>query len=174
MLSGITHGSCILVSSGGCNEVGVEGFGGGGVVEGAAGAGVELVGDGVEVGLGVGGQVGAFGEVVADQAVGVFVGAALPGRMGVGEVDRDAGGDGELGVVGHFFALVPGQGAAQRLGEGGDVRGERGGDGLGGVAVGQGDDQAVAGGALGEGDHRGLVRGADDQVAFPVAGHGPV
>ena len=42
-----------LVSSGGCNEELVEGFGGGGVAQGAAGAGIELVGDGVEVCLGV-------------------------------------------------------------------------------------------------------------------------
>src|SRR5262249_18591914 len=98
-----------LLSSGGCNEEVVEGFGGGGVAGGAAGAGVELVGDGVEFCLGVGGQVGAFGQVVADQAVGVLVGAALPGGVGVGEVDRDAGGDGEGGVAGHFLAAVPGQ-----------------------------------------------------------------
>jgi hypothetical protein len=38
-----------------CNEVFVEGFGGGGVVEDAAGAGVELAGDVVELVLGVAG-----------------------------------------------------------------------------------------------------------------------
>src|SRR5215475_671701 len=97
-----------LMSSGGCNEELVEGFGGGVVAEGFAGAGVELVGDGVELVLGVGAQVGAFGQVVADQAVGVLVGAALPGRVGVGEVDGDAGGDGEGGVGFHLGAAVPG------------------------------------------------------------------
>ena len=56
-------------------------------------------------------EVGAFGQVLAQQAVGVLVGAALPGGMGVAEVDRDAGGDGEVGVVGHFLALIPGDGA---------------------------------------------------------------
>ena len=69
-----------LVSSGGCNEEVAEGFGGGGVAEGAAGAGVEFAGDVVELCLGDGAEVGdAFGVVVADQAVGVLVGAALPG-----------------------------------------------------------------------------------------------
>ena len=38
-------------------------------------------------------QVGALGEVLAQEAVGVLVGAALPGAMRVAEVDRDAGGD---------------------------------------------------------------------------------
>ena len=69
-----------LVSSGGCNEEVVEGFGGGGAGEGAAGPGAEFRGGAVELCLGDGGEVGdAFGVVVADQAVGVLVGAALPG-----------------------------------------------------------------------------------------------
>jgi len=41
---------------------------------------------------GIGAHVGAFGEVLKKQAVGVFVAAALPGRAEVGEVDLDAGG----------------------------------------------------------------------------------
>ena len=69
---------------------------------------VELVGDGVEVGLGVDGEVGAFGHPLAEEAVGVLVGAALPGRVGVAEVDVDAGVDAERGVLGHLPALVPG------------------------------------------------------------------
>ena len=68
----------MLVSSGCCNEEVVEGFGGGAVAECLAGAGVELAGDGVELVLGVSGQVGALGLVVADQAAGVLAGAALP------------------------------------------------------------------------------------------------
>src|SRR5215469_6962207 len=43
-------------------------------------------------------QVGAFGQVLAQQAVGVLVRSALPGRVGVAEVDRDVSGDGEVGV----------------------------------------------------------------------------
>ena len=45
----------------------------------------------VEFGAGVAVQVGAFGEVLAQQAVGVLVGAALPGRVRVGEVDPQPG-----------------------------------------------------------------------------------
>jgi hypothetical protein len=33
-------------------------------------------------------QVGAFGQILAQQAIGVLVGAPLPGVVGMGEVDR--------------------------------------------------------------------------------------
>jgi hypothetical protein len=47
-------------------------------------------------------------------------------------------------------------------------------DGFGGAPVGQVDEHHVAGGALDEGADRRRAVGADDQVAFPVPGHGPV
>ena len=61
----------------------------------------------------VGAQVGAFGEVVAQKAVYVLVGAALPGRVRVGEVDIDRcllrqlfgfGGSSHFGVWGVVLA----------------------------------------------------------------------
>ena len=48
-------------------------------LEGLSRAFVELLGDGVEVGLGQGAEVEASGQVLAQQAVGVLVAAALPG-----------------------------------------------------------------------------------------------
>ena len=36
-------------------------------------------------------EVGAFGEVLAEQTVGVLVGAALPWTLGVAEVDVEVG-----------------------------------------------------------------------------------
>ena len=45
---------------------------------GGSGAVVQFVGDGVEVGL-VAGDGGSFGQVAADEPVGVFVGSSLPG-----------------------------------------------------------------------------------------------
>ena len=45
----------------------VEGFGGGDPAEGFAGSAVELGGDGGEVFGGVDGEVGAFGEVLAQE-----------------------------------------------------------------------------------------------------------
>ena len=45
----------------------------------------------VEFVLGVSAEVVSFGEILAYQAVGVFVDAALPWAVWVGEVDLDAG-----------------------------------------------------------------------------------
>ena len=83
----------------------------GGLGEGEAFAGpvVEFVGDGVEVRFGDGGEVGALGEVLPEEAVGVFVRAALPGGVRVAEEDVDAGVEADLFSVAHLGALVPGQ-----------------------------------------------------------------
>ena len=83
---------------GGSNEF-VECFCGGAVAEGGSGAVVEFVGDGVEVGL-VAGDGGSFGEVSADEPVGVFVGSSLPGAVGVSEEHLHAGVVGEALVAG--------------------------------------------------------------------------
>ena len=42
---------------------------------------VQAVGDGIELGLGVDGQIGALGQVLAQQPVGVLAAATLPGAM---------------------------------------------------------------------------------------------
>ena len=39
-------------------------------------------------------EVGALGEVLADQAVGVLVGGTPPGAVRIGEADLDVGGGG--------------------------------------------------------------------------------
>ena len=84
-------------------------LGGGLEVEGFAGSGVEFVGDGVELGLGDGGEVRALGKILAQQTVGVFVAAALPGAVGIAEIDFHIGGQGKAGVAGQFGSPVPGQ-----------------------------------------------------------------
>ena len=103
-------------------------------VQDDAGSAVEAVLDGLDLGVGDGGEAGALGEVVADQAVGVLVGGALPGAVGVGEVDRDVGGGGEDGVLGHLAALVPGDRGSHGPGQVSDHGLQGGGDGLGVVA----------------------------------------
>ena len=81
-------------------------------------------------------EVGAFGEVLAEETVGVLVGSALPWTLGVAEVDVEVGVCAELGVLGHFDSLVPGQRAAELLGQGGDRRSDSVSYGLGaGVGV---------------------------------------
>ena len=74
-----------------------------------------------------------LGKYWPQQAVGVLVGAALPGAVGVTEVDVEVGIDSQLGVLGHLGALVPGQRAAQLLGQRGDRRGDGVAHGLGAV-----------------------------------------
>jgi hypothetical protein len=61
-------------------------------------------------------QVGAFGQVLAERAVGVIVRSALPGLMRVAEIHCNIGGDVEVGMVGHLLGLVPGGAAASSAG----------------------------------------------------------
>ena len=143
-------------------------------VQDDAGSAVEAVLDGLDLGVGDIGEAGAFGEVLADQAVGVLVGGALPGAVGVGEVDRDVGGGGEVGVPGHLASLVPGDRGPYGSGQVSDHGLQGGGDGLGVVAGAQAVYEHEAAGALHQGDQGAAPAGADDQVALPVTRHGPV
>src|SRR3954454_20180791 len=61
-------------------------------------------------------EVGALWKVLAQQPVGVLVRAALPRAVGIAEVDRHASLDPELGVLGHFRSLIPGQRSSQLFG----------------------------------------------------------
>src|SRR5215469_4534465 len=151
-----------------------EFFGGGSVAEAFAGPVVEFGGDGLEPGGGAGAQVGALGQVLAEQAVDVFVATALPGGVRVGEVDGDAGGGGDALVLGGFLAAVPGEG----LGEPGRQRAHVLDDGVGdggGVVPGvQRQQGEVAGGALDDGADGGVVCfQPHDQVAVVWAGDQP-
>ena len=67
----------------------VEGFGGCLPAKGLSWPGVECDGDRVEVGSRVSGEVGALGEVLPEQAVGVLVGATLPGTARIAEVEDE-------------------------------------------------------------------------------------
>ena len=157
---------------GGSNEF-VECFCWGAVAEGGSGAVVELVGDGVEVGL-VAGDGGSFGQVAADEPVGVFVGSSLPGAVGVSEEHLHAGVVGQALVAGHFWALVPGQCAHRLVGQALDAAGERVTDLVGFPPQRQGDDDQVAGRALNQGRVRAGPVLADNQVAFPVTRDFPI
>ena len=74
----------------------------------------------------------------------------------------------------HLAALIPGEGAFEFGGQGGHGGGECVTDGLGVAIAGQVDEQDVAGGAFDQGADLGSLVFADDEVAFPVAGYGPV
>ena len=57
---------------------------------------VELVSDTIEVRLGKLAQIGALGEVLAQQPVRVLVRPALPGRMRIAKIHLDPGVDADL------------------------------------------------------------------------------
>ncbi len=52
---------------------------------------------------------GVFGDVLADEFVGVLDSTALPGGVGSGEVDRNAKGLGGFGVTDELAAIVIGE-----------------------------------------------------------------
>jgi len=54
-------------------------------------------------------QVGPFGEVLAEQAIGVLVGTALPRALRIAEVNIDVGRQAKPPMIGQFLAAVPGQ-----------------------------------------------------------------
>ena len=95
-------------STGRCNSL-LESSGRSRVAERLARPGVQLERDAVEVLLAVDRKVGALGEVLSEQAIGVLVRAALPGAPRVGEVDLDIGGQGEPLVGGELHAPIPGE-----------------------------------------------------------------
>ena len=100
--------------------------------------------------------------------------ATLPGARRVAEVDLDVAVDREAGVLGHLLSLIPGQRAAERLGQSLDALGERVPHGLGGAPAGELDQHREAGLTLNERRDRGAAGLPDDQVALPVAGDGAV
>ena len=135
-------------------------------------------------------EVGAFGEILTEETVGVVVGAALPWTLGVAEVDVEVGVCAELSVLGHFGSLVPGLGAAELLGQGGDRLSDSVAYGLGAVAGKRGpvvdpllfsvawhgwevSQHRESGGALHQRPDRGTPK-SGDQVTFPVSWHCPV
>jgi len=119
-------------------------------------------------------EIRSLRHVLTKQAVGVLVGAALPGAVGVAEVDLDTGVDRESLVARHLPALVPGDTPLQLLGERRDGRLHRGVDLLGFTPIGEMQEHDEARRALNEGADSGTVIRALNEVTLPVARHGPI
>ena len=81
-----------------------------------SGARIQPMGNGVQLSLGIAGQVCPFGQVLAQQPIGILIGAALPGAVRIGKKDLDRKPLGQLLVLGHFFPSIVGQGFAQGRG----------------------------------------------------------
>ena len=91
-------------------------FQGRGEVQTFSGARVEAMGDGVQLALRVSRQVRALGQVLAQQAIRILVGAALPRAVRIGKEDLEREPLGQLLVLGHFFPPIIGQGLPQQRG----------------------------------------------------------
>src|SRR3954447_4467964 len=135
-------------------------------------------------------EVSALREVLAQQPIGVLIRAALPGAVGIAEVDLKTGVDPQAGVLAHLRSLIPGQRLPQLLGQGGDRAREGVAHRLGAMP---GERRPVLGahaaamtchGRQVKQDReprRALHQGADrraaqpqDEIPLPVARHGPI
>ena len=65
-------------------------------------------------------EIGTFGKLLPQQAIGVLVGAALPRTVRIAEGDRDAGVDLETRMRRHLGPLIPRRRSAQFIGQGDD------------------------------------------------------
>ncbi len=70
--------------------------------------GVQFPGDRIQRFLGEAAQVTPLGQVLPQQAVGVFVDPTLPGTFGIGQGDLRTGGLGQPLMFGHFPAQLVG------------------------------------------------------------------
>ena len=108
-------------------------------------------------------------QVLAQQPVGVLVGAALPRALRIAEVDIDLGCEREATMVGKFLAAVPGQRPAEFARQGAGLLDQRCNDRVG-LLVGDLGQDHVARLALDQGHDMAAAR-ARDQVAFPMPRH---
>jgi len=133
---------------------------------------VEPIGDGVQLPLGVARQVGPLGQVLAQQAIGILVGPTLPGAVGIGKEDLDRETVRQPLMFRHLFAPIVGQCFPQRGMDMSELLGEplvR----TDGICAGHSGQQHQPRGPFHQGAHSRAIASAFQQVAFPVARHGP-
>ena len=139
-------------------------------LEALARSGVELPSDGIEFGLGESRQVGALGEILPEQAVGVLVDAALPRAVRIGEVDIDPGHFREPFVLRHLAPLIVSQGESTLRIDAVKDGSETGDSGVSGCVVHfcQGHEQR---GSFHQGADGRRVASPFDQITLPVSGN---
>ncbi len=113
-------------------------------------------------------------QQISDELASTYVGQVEMRAVRVAEVDVQPGRHGDVAVPGELGAAVPGQRAAQLLGQGADGRDHGVADCGSAVPAGQMHQQYESGAALDQGADRGAAVRAQDQVALPVPGHGSV
>jgi hypothetical protein len=75
---------------------------------------VQTLGDRIQFVLGIAGQIGPLGNVLAQQTIGILIGLTLPRTMRVGKEHSDGQPLSQTFVLGHLFASIVGQGFPQR------------------------------------------------------------
>ena len=146
-------------------------FQGRGEIETFPRARVQAVREGVQLALRVARQVRALGQVLAQQAIGVLVGAALPRAVGIRKEYSDCESLGQAFVLGPRVPTIIGQRFAQHRGHVPECLGEA----LAGTRRIRPlhpcqDDEARR--PLHQGADGRPIAGPLDEVAFPVARHG--
>ena len=133
-------------------------------------AGVEPMGDGIQLSLGITREVRPLGQVLAQQPIGILVGAPLPWGVRIRKEDLNREPLGQARVLGHFFATIVRQGFPQQGGDMPEFRAEplSGTPGIRPLHPGQ-EDQA--GRPLHQCANRRSIAGALEKIAFPVARH---
>ena len=145
-------------------------FQGRGEVETLSRARIETMGNGIQLALRVARQVGALGQVLAQQPIGVLVGAPLPRAVRIGKEHPERQPRRQALLLGHFFPPIIDQGFAQRSGHMPELLR----DALSGtprirpVHPGQA-DQACR--PLHQGPDGRTIASPLDKIAFPVARH---
>jgi len=145
-------------------------FQGRGNVETFPRARVQPMGAGIQFTLGVARQVRALGQVLAQQAIRILVGAALPGAVRSSKEDLDREPLGQAFVLGPLVASIIRQGFPQQGGHRAEFFGKArsGTRGIGPGHLGQ-DDQAC--GPLHQSPDGRPIASALEQVTLPVARH---
>src|ERR1700733_14983658 len=133
---------------------------------------IELAGYPVQMCLGVDRQVCPLGEVLPQQAVGVLVGAALPGALRIAKVYGDVGCQCETPMIRKLLATVPGQGFVQFVRQLLRLPDERGYDRLR-LLVGYLRQHHITRMALNQGRDMAVLR-PRQQVTLPMTRHRPV
>ncbi len=131
---------------------------------------IQKICDGIQRGVVMNGQIGALRKQLPEQSIGVLAAAALPGAVGVTEVDAHVRGASQITVPRHLFVAVIGQRLAHRLADLVELEGEGRQSRLGG-GIGHLGQQHQAGGSLDQNAYGGLVPGTLDQVTFPMPRH---
>ena len=122
----------------------------------------------LDVLLAVVGKIGFAWRVASENAVGIFNGAALPGRMWIAEEARHAKVAFQILVCGEFRAVVAGDGAPGDPRQAAEEVGEAGGGGLGGLAW-QAGGEGQAGLAFDGGQEITSLCAELHEVALPMA-----